>query len=184
MFNLRQCWWPEVSTWPFTCSQSSHLWASLLCVFFPTSSSEQSLAVPLLLQLLPSLSSMPRKKPCLGASVLLSSLWLPHKTAHPLIYPAVSFRRNWRVGNTQGYIMEKGRYISNRSCSTGTMLICFLQCQGFFGECDLLWNYAALHFGEVEGLDFRSHTLLQEFTRWFYTYLELDVLLSIRIYFQ
>lgn len=73
MFNLRQCWWLEVSTWPFTCSQSSHLWASVLCVFFPTSSSEQSLAVPLLLQLLSSLSSMPRKNPlfgCLSASLL------------------------------------------------------------------------------------------------------------------
>lgn len=114
----------------------------LFCVFFPISSSEQSLAAPLPLQLLSSLSSMPRKNPALAPqcfSPLYDSYTRHRGTTHSLIYPAVSFRRNCRVGNTQGCPMEKGRYISNCSwCSTGSMLICFSQCHGFFGECDLI----------------------------------------------
>lgn len=174
MLNLRQCWWPEVSTWwPFSCSQSSHLWASLLSEQRTVGSSEQSRGVPLPLQLLSSLRSMPRKIMLQHLSASLLSMAPTQDTgSHLLIYSAVSFRRNCRVGTAQGCPMEKGRYRSNSSwCSTGIMLIYFPQCHGFFGECDLIGNCAVLHFGDVEGLDFRSDSMLQEWKRWFYTFL-------------
>lgn len=176
MLNLKQCWWPEVSTWqPFTCSQSSHLRASLLCLFFPTASSEQSLAVPLPFQLLPSLSSMLRKflLQHLGASLLFMTLTQDMGVQHILWSTQLCLSGGAVECGTCGAALWKrvGIYLIAARCSTGTMLICFPQCHGFFGECDLIENYAVLHFGQVEGFDFRRDTLLQEWTRWFYSFL-------------
>lgn len=129
-------------------SKQKSLWASLLCLFFPTGSSEQSRAVPLPRQcvMLSSsiskpLSAIPEKKILLWhLSASLHDSHTRHRdSAPPLIsYPAVSCKRNCRVGNVQRCPMEKGGDAASSSwCSAGTTLICFTWFHGFFGECDL-----------------------------------------------
>lgn len=123
------------------------LWASLLCLFFFTGSSKQSLAVSLPQQwvvLSSSLSSVSDQ--CLQKSPALApqcfSPWLLHETwglsTSFIFYPAVSCRSSYRMGTCRAALWKS----NSSQCSAGTMIVCFPQCHSYFGlklHCLALW---------------------------------------------